>query len=98
MLPSYLKTILITLFGRIEDQWVKHRILLVFNSIYSYYVKVKADLASQPNSSTRGMPAHNKKQITPAYPTVHLESTTRTSRSKIAPLQQVSYPQSARQP
>jgi len=40
MLPSYVETILITLFGRMGDQWVKHRILLVFNSIYLYYVKI----------------------------------------------------------
>jgi len=28
MLPSYVETILIALFGRMGDQWVKHRILL----------------------------------------------------------------------
>ena len=40
MLPSYVETTLVTLFGRMGDPWVKHRILLVFNSIYLYYVKV----------------------------------------------------------
>ena len=30
MLPSYVETILIALFGRMGDQWVKHRILLAF--------------------------------------------------------------------
>jgi len=40
MLPSYVDTMLLTLFGIMGDQWVKHRTLPGFNSIYFYYVKV----------------------------------------------------------
>jgi len=40
MLPGYVETILIALFGKMGDQWVKHHIVLAFNIINLYYVKV----------------------------------------------------------